>query len=45
MTDAQERFHVRGRLNINLLGQNTPVEIDEQQLFFMRILDRNPAEK
>jgi hypothetical protein len=42
VVEAQERFHVRGRLNIVLLGQNTPVEIDEDQLFFIRILDRAP---
>jgi hypothetical protein len=42
VVEAQERFHVRGRLSISLLGQNTPVELDEDQLFFMRILDRKP---
>jgi len=45
VTEAQERFHVRGRLNLNLLGQNSPVEIDEDQLFYIRIWDRDPRGK
>jgi hypothetical protein len=36
---AEERFRVRGVLNLQLLGQNTPFEIDEEQLFQIRILD------
>jgi hypothetical protein len=35
---AEERFFVRGTLVMNLLGQNTPAEIEEEQLFQMRIL-------
>jgi hypothetical protein len=36
---AEERFRVRGVLNLQLLGQNTPVEIDEEQQFQIRIAD------
>jgi hypothetical protein len=36
---AEERFRVRGVLNLQLLGQNTPLEIDEEQNFQIRILD------
>jgi len=43
--EAQERFHVRGRLTLNLLGQNSPVEIDEDQLFYIRIWERDPRGK
>jgi hypothetical protein len=43
--EAQERFHVRGRLTLNLLGQNSPVEIDEDQLFYIRIWERDPRVK
>ena len=34
---AQERFYVRGTLAVMLLGQNTPCEIEEEQLFELRI--------
>ena len=36
---AEERFHVKGTLEINLLGQKTPVEIEEEQTFKLRLLD------
>jgi hypothetical protein len=42
VVQAQERFQVRGQLTINLLGQNTVVDLEEDQLFFIRILDRMP---
>jgi hypothetical protein len=42
VTAASERFRVGGRLNINLLGQNTPVDIEEDQLFLLRIMDAPP---
>jgi hypothetical protein len=45
VTEAQERFHVRGRFNLNLLGQNSPVDIDEDQLFYFRIWERDPRGK
>ncbi len=35
--EAQERFRVRGVVNTNLLGQNTLLEIDEDQHFLIRI--------
>ena len=34
---AEERFRVAGVLNVNLLGQSTPIEIDEDQHFLIRI--------
>jgi hypothetical protein len=37
---AEERFRVRGVLNATLLGQNTLVEIDEDQNFVIRILEK-----
>ena len=40
VTAAEERFRVRGVLNIVLLGQNTPVELEEEQTFRIRMLDR-----
>jgi hypothetical protein len=36
---AEERFRVRGVLDLQILGQNTPLEIDEEQTFQIRILD------
>jgi hypothetical protein len=42
VVQAQERFGVRGRLTINLLGQNTVVDLEEDQLFMVRILDQDP---
>jgi hypothetical protein len=40
--EARERFLVRGRLALQLLGQNTPVELEEDQVFHLRISDGNP---
>jgi hypothetical protein len=37
---AEERFRVRGFINANLLGQNTQVEIEEDQHFAIRIHDK-----
>lgn len=37
---AEERFRVRGFLNANLLGQNTQIEIDEDQHFQIRIHEK-----
>jgi hypothetical protein len=37
---AEERFRVKGAINVNLLGQNTGVEIDEDQHFLIRIHDK-----
>jgi hypothetical protein len=45
VVEAQERFHVRGRLILNLLGQKSPVDIDEDQLFHIRIWERDPRRK
>ena len=40
VTYAEERFRVKGFINANLLGQNTMVEIDEDQHFLIRIHDK-----
>jgi hypothetical protein len=37
---AEERFRVTGVLNASLLGQNTPIEIDEDQHFLIRIHEK-----
>lgn len=34
---AEERFAVRGAVVLMLLGQNTPAEVEEEQLFQMRL--------
>jgi hypothetical protein len=34
---AEERFHVRGAVALILLGQNTPADIEEEQVFQMRL--------
>ena len=39
---AEERFPVKGSLTIGLLGQETPLELDESQHFLVRILDEKP---
>jgi len=40
---AEEHFPVKGNLTIGLLGQETPVELDETQDFRVRILDHRPS--
>ena len=42
---AEERFRVKGLINVNLLGQNTGIEIDEDQHFLIRIHDKLDAIK
>ena len=42
---AEERFHVRGLLAVSLLGGDAVVEMDEAQLFQVRITDQNPLSK
>jgi hypothetical protein len=39
---AEERFRVRGVVNANVLGQNTRIEIEEDQHFLIRIHDKQP---
>jgi hypothetical protein len=41
---AEERFHVRGLLAITSLGVTVPLEMEEVQVFQLRVLDRNPWE-
>jgi hypothetical protein len=45
VTEAEERFHVRGQLDVNLLGTATPVEMDELQIFRVRMHDKRPVIK
>jgi hypothetical protein len=37
---ADERFHVRGAIALALLGQNTATEVEEEQIFQMRIAEK-----
>lgn len=39
VVSAEETFQVRGNLVLNLLGQNTPVAVSENQHFQVRVLD------
>jgi hypothetical protein len=41
---AEERFHVRGLLTVSFLGVESAVQMDEMQLFQLRILDKNPLQ-
>jgi hypothetical protein len=41
---AEERFRVRGLLTVSLLGAESTVQMDEMQLFQLRIVDKNPLE-
>jgi len=42
---AEERFHVKGTMTIELLGQNTPVELEEDQTFHIRIFAQKPLQE
>jgi len=39
---AEERFRVKGVISANVLGQNSRIEIDEDQHFLIRIHDKIP---
>ncbi|MHB1424835.1 MAG: hypothetical protein ACYC3I_16815 [Gemmataceae bacterium] len=41
---AEERFHVRGQLTVSFLGVESSVQMDEMQVFQLRIVDKNPLE-
>jgi hypothetical protein len=41
----EERFHVRGQLAVSCLGVVTGVNLDEAQVFQVRILEHNPWRK
>jgi hypothetical protein len=45
VTAAEERFQVRGLLAVSMLGADSVVEMDEAQLFQVRISDKNPLPK
>jgi hypothetical protein len=42
VTAAEERFHVKGLLAVSALGVNVGIEMDEAQIFQLRILDKKP---
>jgi hypothetical protein len=42
---AEERFAVRGLLVVTALGAEVPVDMDEVQLFQLRLHDRNPLDR
>jgi hypothetical protein len=44
VTAAEERFHVHGLLTVSFLGAESAVQMDEMQLFQLRILDKNPLD-
>ena len=39
---AQERFHVRGDIGANVLGQAANVSVEEQQAITIRVHDQDP---
>ncbi len=43
VVQAEEHFPVKGNLTIGLLGQESPVDLDETQDFRIRILDQRPS--
>jgi len=43
VVEVNEEFPVRGRLTVELLGQEVPVGLEETQHFRIRVLDRKPA--
>jgi hypothetical protein len=42
VTDVQERFHVRGTVNTEVLGQTAAVELEEHQVLTIRLMDQMP---
>ena len=42
VTAVQENFHVLGELDADVLGQKTKIQVEEQQVFTLRLLDQNP---
>ena len=39
---VEERFHVKGQMTIEVLGQSLPVDLDEEQSFQVRLLEQDP---
>jgi hypothetical protein len=39
---VEERFQVKGQMSIEILGQSLPVDLDEEQSFRVRLLERDP---
>jgi hypothetical protein len=39
---VEEQFHVKGQMSIEVLGQDLPVDLDEEQSFQVRLLERDP---
>jgi hypothetical protein len=42
---AEERFHVKGILAVAALGVTSVIEMDEAQIFQLRVLDKKPVAK
>jgi hypothetical protein len=42
---AEEAFAVKGSVVVDLLGANTPIDLEETQVFELRVLDEKPADK
>jgi hypothetical protein len=39
---VEERFCVKGQMSIEALGQSLPLDLDEEQSFWVRLLERDP---
>jgi hypothetical protein len=42
VTRIEERFQVKGQMTIEVLGQELPLDLDEDQSFRVRLLERDP---
>jgi hypothetical protein len=42
VVEAQETFHVRGKVDVELLGQPVPIELEEKQVLTVRITSQDP---
>jgi len=42
VVEAQETFHVRGNVGVELLGQAVPIELEEKQILHLRITSQDP---
>jgi hypothetical protein len=42
---VEERFYVKGQMSIEFLGQNLPVDLEEEQSFQVRLLEQDPRSR
>ena len=42
VTRIEERFQVKGQMSIEVLGQELPLDLDEDQSFRVRLLEQDP---